>query len=191
MDKIKERLLVRLASLLAQYPEGIKEYNLVRLLKQENIAPFADSSLSDPLHLFHVHFLLFHCLYLLKSRMNHLGTGDLEIHCLKIRMIPLSQGQAGAITTFDPLQSYYLDLSHLECTTREDVTKMIDTFWQQWTHHEKREEALTLLGLPRHADPATIKKRYRHLAKMHHPDVGGDGETFAHMALAVEMLLTP
>ncbi|MBF0139044.1 MAG: DnaJ domain-containing protein [Magnetococcales bacterium] len=191
MDESKERLLEHLASILALHPEGIKEYALVRLLKQENIPPFADSSLSDPLHLFHVHFLLFHCLYLLKSRMITLGTGDLEIHCLNIRLIPLSQSQGGDMTRFDPLQSYYLDLSHLDRTTRDDVSKMIDTFWQQWDRHEKRAAACTLLDLPEDADSATIKRRYRHLAKIHHPDIGGDGKAFANIAAAVAVLLTP
>jgi len=39
-------------------------------------------------------------------------------------------------------------------------------------------ELLSRLGLPCDADLAAVKKRFRELAKKHHPDSGGDPERF-------------
>jgi len=40
------------------------------------------------------------------------------------------------------------------------------------------------LGVPRAADPETVKAAYRALVKTHHPDAGGDPVTFARIARA-------
>ena len=46
-----------------------------------------------------------------------------------------------------------------------------------------------LLGIPRGADPAEIKKAFRRLAKKYHPDIiGGTGEKFKRIVLAYEQL---
>jgi len=38
----------------------------------------------------------------------------------------------------------------------------------------ERQQALAILGLPPNATRQQIKRRYRVLAKEHHPDRGGD-----------------
>ncbi|MBF0174456.1 MAG: DnaJ domain-containing protein [Magnetococcales bacterium] len=189
-DPLKEQLLDRLAAILSLHPMGIKEHALYRILKQERIDPFAQSNLSDHLELFQIHFLLFHLLYLLKARRMQNREGDMEIHCLKIRLKPwphpLSEGM---VTPFDPLQDYYLDLTHLEKTTRTEVETMIDSFWRQWGRYERRGAALELFGLPGEADEGAIRARYRQLAKKHHPDTGGDPIEFRKVAEAAEILM--
>ncbi|MBF0132078.1 MAG: DnaJ domain-containing protein [Magnetococcales bacterium] len=188
--EIRERLLERLAALLWRYPAGIKEYELVQVLKREKIVFFDHQSLSDPLDLFHVHFLLFHLLYLLRTRLWEQKLGALEIHCLKIRITPfLSAPLEDAVIPLDPLQGYYLDWHHMETTTRADVAAMIESFWQRLASDEKRGEALSVLGLPNTADTTAIRSRYRQLAKEHHPDAGGDGGVFIKIADAAEILL--
>jgi len=47
------------------------------------------------------------------------------------------------------------------------------------------------LGVAREATPAQIKAAYRKLAKKHHPDAGGNGETFAQIAAAFAVLEDP
>ena len=47
---------------------------------------------------------------------------------------------------------------------------------------------LGLLGLPPLATLADIKKRFRELAKRHHPDHGGDAEKFMELMRAYEQL---
>ena len=185
-----DSLLDRLATILSLHPVGIKEHALYRILKQERIDPFAQSNLNDHLELFQIHFLLFHLLYLLRARLWQNREGDLDIHCLKIQLKPWPHpSQEGMVTRFDPLQDYYLDLTHLEKTTRAEVGTMIDAFWRQWGRHERRGAALERLGLPEEVDDAAIRARYRQLAKKHHPDAGGDPTLFRNIAEATEVLL--
>ena len=42
-------------------------------------------------------------------------------------------------------------------------------------------DALIQLGLPFDADEAAVKKRFRELAKIYHPDVGGDAAKFIEL----------
>jgi hypothetical protein len=51
-----------------------------------------------------------------------------------------------------------------------------------------RERALRVLHLPPTADPATVKRAYRRLAREHHPDLGGDPGTFHDLQRAFERL---
>jgi hypothetical protein len=53
----------------------------------------------------------------------------------------------------------------------------------------RRREALRLLGLEPGASPRDIKRAYRHLAKAHHPDLGGDAEAFHRLDAAYRLLL--
>jgi hypothetical protein len=49
-------------------------------------------------------------------------------------------------------------------------------------------QLLSLLGLPPYAGLSEVKKRYRELAKRHHPDHGGDSEKFIELLDAYEKL---
>ncbi|MGX9993573.1 J domain-containing protein (plasmid) [Rhizobium sp. Z1P35] len=48
-----------------------------------------------------------------------------------------------------------------------------------------------ILGVERDADEAQLKAAYRRLAKVAHPDSGGDSEAFAHLQKAYGLLLDP
>ena len=48
-----------------------------------------------------------------------------------------------------------------------------------------------LLEIPRDADPADIKRAYRQQARRHHPDAGGDEETFKKVTHAFQVLSDP
>jgi hypothetical protein len=52
-----------------------------------------------------------------------------------------------------------------------------------------REQALRMLRLPSTADVATVKRAYRRLAREHHPDLGGDPDTFHDLQRAFERLV--
>jgi DnaJ-domain-containing protein 1 len=49
-------------------------------------------------------------------------------------------------------------------------------------------EMLARLGLPYDADERAVKKKFRELAKLHHPDAGGDGAEFARLLNDFEAL---
>jgi DnaJ-class molecular chaperone len=47
-------------------------------------------------------------------------------------------------------------------------------------------DALIQLGLPTDATKDEVKQAWRRLAKLHHPDAGGDATTFHQLRLAYE-----
>src|SRR5947208_16700273 len=50
----------------------------------------------------------------------------------------------------------------------------------------ERQQALRVLGLPPNATPQQIKRRYRILAKQHHPDPGGRRQQSQRIIAAYE-----
>lgn len=53
----------------------------------------------------------------------------------------------------------------------------------------QRQQALAVLGLPPSATRQQIKRRYRVLAKQHHPDRGGDQRQMQRIIAAYELLM--
>ena|SRR6266581_8500857 len=53
----------------------------------------------------------------------------------------------------------------------------------------ERQQALNVLGLPPNATRQQIKRRYRALAKKHHPDKGGDQRQMQRIIAAYELLM--
>jgi hypothetical protein len=53
----------------------------------------------------------------------------------------------------------------------------------------QRREALRRLGLQDPVDQAEVVSAYRHLARQHHPDLGGDPDTFRALTVARDLLL--
>ena len=54
-----------------------------------------------------------------------------------------------------------------------------------------RETLLGVLGLPAEGSNVNVKKAYKALAKIHHPDQGGNEELFKNIAEAYEKLTKP
>ncbi len=178
--------LRRLYRVLQEHPDGLREYDLLERLRGSS--PLRGL---DELGLFRVHFLLFHHLYRLRRALERAGRGSLEIHCLRIRLVPLQgapENPEALPLAPDPLADYYLDLENLRRTTREDVREMLRWFWRRFRVHGRREEALAVLGLGPGASPGQIRRRYRELALEHHPDRGGDADRFRRIAEAMEVL---
>ncbi|MBF0613132.1 MAG: DnaJ domain-containing protein [Magnetococcales bacterium] len=183
-----QTVMDQLLAILQRHPQGIKEYDLLQECRQLGLPIINENSLLDALHLFQVHFLLFHFLYLLKGKLLREKTGDLNIHCLSIQLHPWP-GENGTIPALgDPLAAYYLTLDHLENTNRQQVDNLLNGFWQQFSAWDNRKDALALLDLQDPVDQATILRRYRQLALIHHPDKGGDGEKFRQITQAMALL---
>lgn len=66
------------------------------------------------------------------------------------------------------------------------------SFWQSDGNPARtivqRQQALNVLGLPPTATAQQIKRRYRALAKRHHPDRGGDPRQMQKIIAAYEFL---
>ena len=50
-------------------------------------------------------------------------------------------------------------------------------------------EILSQLGLPAYADLSEVKKKFRELAKLYHPDTGGDSEKFVELMETYKKLM--
>lgn len=184
-DPTECTLLLR--EILALHPEGLSEYELLQRLRGDARSGFAAGRQDDPKDLFHTHFLLFHLLYRLREQLRLEPAGDLDIHTLKIRWHRSRTPAPQSLAPPDPLAVYYLDLNHLQATTRADVERMLGRFWARFVRYDRRSEALAVLELPNDADAQTILRQYRRLAMKHHPDRGGDAERLqaVHTAMAI------
>ena len=165
-------------NILQEYRDGLREYDLIEIMASQGVEDFEGEVYRDHLTMFQRHFLLFHCLYRLRDRLLSHKEGDLEIHCLKIRLIPYDSQDTSFPCPTDALREYYLDLTQLIRTTADDVDVLLDHFWLRFAAEDNRKEALKTLGL---ADPVSlvdIKAKYRRLVMEHHPDRGGNKTKF-------------
>jgi len=182
----------------AQFPEGFKEHELLKLLTDQSVDANGLGLFVQPydsmIDLFKAHFFLFHVLYRLRHQLAQQGQYDLIIGALDIRLQVCdedeNQSPSGqSLSEHDALASYYLDLSQLESTTADQVNDMLKQFYCGLTRHDGRAAALATLGLSDPVDNDAIKYRYRKLAMDHHPDRGGCQEKFQEIHAAVELLL--
>lgn len=159
------------------------------MLKQRGLPVFSEGSLSDALVLFRRHFLLFHLLYRLRDRLFREGQADIEIHCLKIILVPWRKEEGSLPGRPDSLRDYYLDLTRLEETSRLEVEEMIAGFWRMYGGYDHIPRSLEILGLSEPVSPGEVKRRYRELALSCHPDRGGCAEDFRRISEAARHLL--
>ena len=161
-------------NILQERREGLREYDLIEVMASQGVEDFEGEFYRDNLTMFQRHFLLFHCLYRLRDRLLSHKEGDLEIHCLKIRLIPYEFEDTQFPCASDALRDYYLDLTQLIRTTSEDVGILLDHFWLRYAAEDNRKEALRALGLVDPVSLVDIKAKYRRLVMEHHPDRGGN-----------------
>jgi len=87
------------------------------------------------------------------------------------------------------LKPYYLDWNNNNKNTAEaNVNKIFDSFWQRFASLDEQTMALRTLKLKADASRTDITRSYRELIARHHPDKGGDTETFIHIRQAYELL---
>ena len=118
-------------SILESHLEGISEFDLLKELEKNVFIKENDSDVNNTFTLFQTHFLLFNELYKLREHLIQEGRYDIDIHCLKIQLIPLHVKQNNkdyALSTYEPLASYYLDWKNFETTSPEDVEENFTPF---------------------------------------------------------------
>ncbi|WP_115718391.1 DNA-J related domain-containing protein [Gallaecimonas mangrovi] len=171
---------------LAEHPEGISEYDLLRGLAEH---PFLVSlDCGGDLGLFRRHFALMNGLYGLRQQLFEEGW-SLFISALHIRLVPSSgSGESQCLALDDPLASYYLDWQEFDNTGEDEVKALLNGFWTRFDAFEHQAQALSDLGLDEDADWRMIKRRYRSLAAQHHPDKGGRSQDFIRIRRAFEQL---
>lgn len=177
-----------LREILDAHPAGMSEYDLLKGLAEHNVSLFNEDYFKSPLGLFQRHFLLFHCLYLLRDKLRTTRQGDMEIHCLGIQVIPYGNTSSDHPALLDPLAGYYLDLDNLKSTDESDVLRLLDNFWQKFAGEDQRDEALAVMQLTHPTSYPDIKQQYRRLAMQWHPDRGGEPAQFQRLEWAMGIL---
>ena len=183
-------LQTQLHHLLAAAPAGLGEYQLIQQLQACQRQYLPDLPLSDPLVLFRTHFMLFNALYRLRDHLWATQSGSLQISALHIQLLPYQPG-SHELAEHDPLRDYYLDLSQLEQTRAQDVTRLLQSFWTRLHSADDKQAALELFELSENSTPpdlSAIKHRYRQLVSQHHPDRGGSTERLQSINKAMEVL---
>lgn len=194
---LAEQILV----LLREQPEGCSEYELIQQLKARHSTHIPNLPLHDKLVLFRTHFLVFNALYHLRDRLWQQNSHCLQISPLCVRLLPYLAATS-EVSEPDPLRTYYLDMDNLRDTDEQEVERLLASFWsrmrgdyqgepqESWSPDQKRaalelfelEQEESSLSLP------TIKRRYRQLASIHHPDRGGSTTRIQSINLAMEIL---
>ncbi|HKK05557.1 MAG TPA: DNA-J related domain-containing protein [Gammaproteobacteria bacterium] len=183
-DVLEDRVL----ALLGDCPGGIGEYELLKRLQAEDVAPFTTLAFDDSLALFRHHFVLYHVLYRIADRLARERIGTLDIDPLCIRLRRATPASTSLPHDHDPLRRYYSDLENLAAMDRAALRDMLGRFWSGHEARAGRSEALAVLGLSDPVSDADIKRRYRRLAQDCHPDRGGDTERLQALNAAMATL---
>ena len=182
-------LLAPLLALLRQASGSYKVHELLAELRRQELIPPLPGD--EQQQLFRLNFLIMNALYQLQAELYEEGWW-LVISTLDIRLEPIGAAAdtGSALARGEALRSYYLDWQVFWQTDRDEVEALLGSFWRAYARDEHRAEALTLFALPAGAGPDAIRRRWRELALQHHPDRGGDADTFIRLRWAWEHLKT-
>lgn len=165
------------------------EFELMRWLQEPAQGIFRADALAHQLTLFRSHFLLLHALYSLRKQWLEERVAVLDIAPLHIEKRPwaMQASDSTQINLADPLMNYYLDLNQLE-TPEEEVEQLLRSFWQKMRLPEQQPEDLAILELTPPINALQVKKQYKKLAMLHHPDRGGNEQKFCQIQSAYQRL---
>ena len=170
----------------------VAEYDIHRFLKRRK-ADAIRSLGTGRLALFRRHFLVMNALYQIQIRLRQSEGLYLQISALEIRLLPSEPpGRDGSIALRQAgdaeLSAWYLDWENYKAMSQGDVDRLLRDFWSRYEKWQNRVPALRQLGLSEDADLSEIRRRYRKLALLHHPDHGGDRGEWDRIQTAWEML---
>jgi hypothetical protein len=188
MKDVIEGIHAVLGEILDAHPAGLTEHELLKKLAEHEVSLFGEEYFNSPLGLFQRHFLLFHCLYLLRDKLRAAQRSDLEIHCLGIRYMPYRSVSYDHPALLDPLAGYYLELDNLTNTDEQEVLRLLNDFWQKFSGDEQRDKALDVMGLAHPSSYPEIRQQYRRLAMLCHPERGGGLAQFQRLEWAMGIL---
>lgn len=187
---------------------GISEYEIISKFKSPPYNLFNADVMSNNLSLFQTHFVIFNALYRLRDLGLELNQFDIDIISSNIRFMPLSQStQDDTLTTstkvqkreeqqaIEKLRTYYLDWNNFEKTTETSINDLLDSFWNNMSsrspiqrNEDNLTQSLTALELTSLPSETSLKRQYKKLCNIHHPDKGGSQATFQKVHLAYQYI---
>jgi hypothetical protein len=181
-------LVIAILELLKNRAEPISEYDLLKRLEEDE-QHFSGLATSSQLALFQKHFLIMNALFGLQQSL--LADGFfLQVSALSIDLQPLKEGGARDLRADSDaeLRAYYLDWQNFQQADEESVDVLLNQFWQRYLAGDRQADSYQCLGLEFGATWLEVQASYRKLAAAHHPDRGGDAETFIEIREAYELL---
>jgi len=191
---MRNPLTATILNLLKSNLEGVSEFHILKALK-ERFPEFNQLAEDDNLQLFRQHFLIMNALYQLQASLWRDEKIELSITALQIKILPTNNVQQSNNKELSnnhdtKLAAYYLDWDEYEKTDEVEVSRLIHSFYQRMHLEGDKQSALDTLKINTlNPSRAEIKQQYRKLVKKHHPDAGGNPETFIEIRQAYEQLL--
>lgn len=171
---------------LREHPAGLGIHQLLERLEQQGLE-WPPLPGEGALALYGKNFFLMNALFELQASLLADGV-HLRVSTLEIRL-ELRREAGGALPgpAQGELREFYADWRNLQ-VSQAQVEALLESFWRALSGGDRRGEALQLLGVPPEAQPGEIRRAYRRLAALHHPDRGGDPERFVAIRAAWELL---
>lgn len=180
--------------------EPVSEYDLIQILQSQGWLDSIEAG--NPLSLYTVHFLVYNALYQLNARYKlakepkHVRISALAIELVEVGNGAASEKGADDVVAYaqdsqsevEGLVAFYLDWSNIDDATKDSVNDLLNTFWQKYVADDDYAQALAILGATAENSYAEIKKRYRQLAMLHHPDRGGEESIFLEVQRAFSLV---
>ncbi|RUO26111.1 molecular chaperone DnaJ [Aliidiomarina minuta] len=194
-----QRMKQAISDILLAQVEPMSEFELIRILQNEPYELLSERALRGSLSLFQTHFLVFHCLYLLRDQWREEGLCELRIEPLAIaceKQGANNSAETGrTLSNRDPLRDYYLDLTHLESTTTAKVDALLNGFWReldmsgQAVTADERSQAMMIMQLETMPETQSqLKRQFRQQVHVKHPDKGGSAEAMQSLQQAYQIL---
>ncbi len=168
---------------------GISEYALIKSIDVDDFPHITRIDLSKPHTTFPFHFVLFNRLYRWKNELADQKKGRLDISALKITYHPYHSHDLQEIDTHDSLADYYSNIANFYETQGERLDEMMSGFWNRFVRRDDIHHAMKTLELNTLKDSAQVKKQFKKLMIIHHPDKGGTSEKAAQLNEAKTTLL--
>ncbi len=182
--------------ILKESKQPLKEYDLHTTLGGEAFSEFIKNCSLD-LSLFRKHFLVMNALYELHHELLSEGL-YLQISALEIQLIANNQprkknpvefeNSLSPDTGFQKLSQYYRNWDNFNKTNDNDVSNLLQQFWNKFLANEEKTQSLQCLELTPEAGWTEIQQKYKQLCQQHHPDKGGDGLYFIEIRQAYDNL---
>jgi len=206
--------LLRLESFLTGQPEPVYESILLG-----EFCPQLNQINGAAIELYRWHFALFHQLYRLKDRIVA-SNQYLHIHFMGIHLTAYPQAgecrhyedscfcrarieedgemlcefhrgkcEESALAELSD-RYFYLDHENFFALTEENAEAFIAGAWNLLVNYDEVQECYKTLGLPEGTELRLIKRHFRELARLHHPDLKPEsGRRFAEINSAYRRLL--
>lgn len=188
-----------ISDILLSQVQPLSEFELIRTLQNEPYELLSERALRGSLSLFQTHFLVFHCLYLLRDQWRAEGVCELRIEPLAIAcekpVVDAHDSRGTSLSQTDPLAEYYLDFSHFERTTTEKVEALLDGFWRNFASKgqpvtaDERSQAMMVMELQTMPEnQSQLKRQFRQQVHLKHPDKGGSASAMQALQQAYQVL---